>query len=209
MSQRRNRRYTKEERDFIRKNYKKHTIEELAVTLGRTKKAIRGQIERMKLPLATLERNQGFNWTSKKIGFLKKHYRKYSDEKIGEIIGASQSIVLRKRLELGLNIITRKPYIQSGYYRQYVNGKRVWMHRHEAEKKMGRKLAQNEPVHHIDGNKLNNAHENLYVCKSRAAHGTVHNSLEEVAFSLFRIGVIKFNESKGEYYHTCQSDTEG
>ena len=204
-----NKRYTREERQTIIDNYKKLTVKELAKLLGRTERSVRAQIERMGLSLQELKRNRPFEWTKEKVEFLKKHYKCYSDEKIGEMLKTSEGIVYRKREELGLTIITRKPFIQGGYYRQYVDGKRVWTHRYQAEKKIGRKLKQSEPVHHIDGDKLNNNHDNLYVCKDKSEHGRVHDSLEEVAFSLYKLGIIKFDEEKGEYYHTLPTRTEG
>lgn len=209
MTQRRNKRYTQEEKQVILDKYKELTVKELATLLGRSERSVRAQIERMGLSLRTLRRNAPFEWTDSKIEFLKEHYKSHSDKEIGEMLGSSEGIVYRKREELGLTIITRKPFVQAGYYRQYVDGKRVWTHRHEAEKKIGRKLNPSEPVHHIDGDKLNNNHENLYVCKDKSDHGRVHDSLEEVAFSLYKLGVIKFDEEKGEYYHTLLIRTEG
>ena len=209
MAQRMNKRYTDDEKNLIIENHKEMSVKELATLLGRTERSVRAQIERIGLSLQSLKRNKPFEWTKEKTDFLKKHYKCYSDEKLGEKLGASEGIVYRKRKKLGLTIITRNPFIQGGYYRQYIDGKRVWSHRHEAEKKIGRKLKKSEPVHHIDGDKLNNNHDNLYVCRDRSHHGIVHDSLEEVAFSLYKLGIIGFDEETGEYYHTSQSDTEG
>lgn len=99
-----------------------------------------------------------------------------------------------------MRVVHENDYIESGYYKKYVNGKKVWVHRHNAEKKIRRKLQPHEKVHHVDGEKFNNSDENLYVCKDRADHGNVHASLEGVAFELVRTGVIKFNHNTGEYY---------
>lgn len=209
MTQRNNKRYSQEEKQMILDKYKELTVKELAVLLGRSERSVRAQIERMGLSLRTLKRNAPFEWTDSKVETLREVYKSYSDKEIGKMLGASEGIVYRKREELGLAIITRQPFIQAGYYRQYIDGKRVWSHRHEAEKKIGRKLKKSEPVHHIDGDKLNNNHDNLYVCKDKSDHGKVHDSLEEVAFSLYKIGIIKFDEETGEYFHTSQSDTEG
>ena len=209
MTQRNNKRYSQEEKQMILDKYKELTVKELAVLLGRSERSVRAQIERMGLSLQTLKRNAPFEWTDSKVETLREVYKSYSDKEIGKMLGTSEGIVYRKREELGLAIITRQPFIQGGYYRQYIDGKRVWSHRHEAEKKIGRKLKKSEPVHHIDGDKLNNNHDNLYACKDKSDHGKVHDSLEEVAFSLYKIGIIGFDEETGEYYHTSQSDTEG
>lgn len=61
-------------------------------------------------------------------------------------------------------------YIYIGY-----NGK-LWMqHRYVMEQHLGRPLLTSEPVHHIDGNKQNNAIENLQLLPSHADHVRVHH----------------------------------
>ena len=47
-------------------------------------------------------------------------------------------------------------------------------HRIAAEIKLGRPLRLGEVVHHIDGNKRNNAFENLMVFASQSAHAAWH-----------------------------------
>ena len=64
-------------------------------------------------------------------------------------------------------------------------------------------------INHKDGNKTNNDYDNLYVCKDKAEHGAVHDSLEKVAFELYKRGLIRFNEETGEYYLNEQIRTEG
>lgn len=49
------------------------------------------------------------------------------------------------------------------YYRITVNEKRILEHRHVMQEYLGRKLARNEHVHHINGNSLDNRIENLEV----------------------------------------------
>jgi HNH endonuclease len=44
------------------------------------------------------------------------------------------------------------------------------VHRQVAAEKLGRPLRKNEIVHHIDGNKTNNAPDNLEIVGSRAEH---------------------------------------
>ena len=50
-------------------------------------------------------------------------------------------------------------------------------HRVVAEKMLGRPLNEDEVVHHRDGNKYNNAPENLVVFPNQAAHTKHHNEL--------------------------------
>ena len=48
-------------------------------------------------------------------------------------------------------------------------------HRIVAEQKIGRPLREGEVVHHIDGDRHNNAPENLMVFESQAKHAQWHN----------------------------------
>ncbi len=60
----------------------------------------------------------------------------------------------------------------NGYNR--FNDSNTPVHRWAAEKKLGRKLTDEEVVHHKDRNKLNNSPENLHVFSSQAAHWKAH-----------------------------------
>ena len=193
-------RYTKAEIEFIKNNYQSLTVAEIALQLGRSPKGVRSKMEHMMLTLNTLERNIPYQWTDDKIEFLKSNYLNLSDEKMSKILNISASSICRKRIELGLRIHHGNEYIQAGYAMQYINGKKVWVHKHNAEIKYGRKILKSEKVHHINGDKLDNRPENLYVCEDRSFHDKVHWSLRKIAFELVKQGVIKFNENTGEYY---------
>lgn len=57
-----------------------------------------------------------------------------------------------------------------------LDGNRVYkeVHRDVVEKRLGRKLLSTEVVHHIDGNKKNNASENLLVFRTFGDHNRYH-----------------------------------
>ena len=64
------------------------------------------------------------------------------------------------------------------YKAMKVNGIKVNVHRFLMEQHLGRKLESYEVVHHIDGNKNNNALENLCVM-TRSEHARLHGKKRE------------------------------
>jgi hypothetical protein len=54
----------------------------------------------------------------------------------------------------------------------------VYEHKLKAERALGRALGPDETVHHIDGDKTNNANSNLLIC-SRAYHVALHARLAD------------------------------
>lgn len=102
------------------------------------------------------------------------------------------------------------PYISAdGYMMVYdptrcKKGKPKWSwfvkeHIKVMEDFLDRKLKKNEKVHHIDGAKLNNDINNLYLCKSHKQHRNAHVSLMEIAYDLVRQGRIVFDNKTGTY----------
>lgn len=78
----------------------------------------------------------------------------------------------RKHLELAANGKTTAT--GHGYVTVYINnGRKQYEHILIAERALGRKLRKNERVHHIDGNRKNNANSNLLIC-SHAYHLALH-----------------------------------
>jgi hypothetical protein len=76
----------------------------------------------------------------------------------------------------------------SGYI---INNKtKVRQHREIAEEVLGRPLRHNEVVHHLDGNRSNNAHSNLIIC-SASYHHWLHAKMQG-----FRIGINRNNPAK-------------
>lgn len=67
--------------------------------------------------------------------------------------------------------IARMRGVKEGSYRKI--GLRL-AHVLTVEKILGRPLPRGAQVHHVDGNRLNNAHSNLVVCENHAYHFLLH-----------------------------------
>jgi hypothetical protein len=64
--------------------------------------------------------------------------------------------------------------VPEGYKgKTYIGGRYVYEHRLIMEQKLGRLLAYNEVIHHIDGNKMNNDPNNLKL-ETRSEHSPHH-----------------------------------
>jgi len=62
---------------------------------------------------------------------------------------------------------------------------------------LGRALLKGEVVHHINGDRIDNRIENLYLFSSRSEHMKAHTNLNKLAKDLLNLKVIKFEN--GEY----------
>ena len=63
---------------------------------------------------------------------------------------------------------------KSGYRLLSIGQRHIFEHRYVMEQFLGQRLAPNERVHHIDGNRLNNALENLAIVSSQREHSDLH-----------------------------------
>lgn len=87
--------------------------------------------------------------------------------------------------------------------KEYKGGRYIMEHILIIEKEIGRHLEPHEIVHHIDGDKLNNNPENLFLCsgenrkESSQIHNHAHDTAEKIVFELYKKGLIKFEN--GEY----------
>lgn len=192
--------WSEEEKEFVRNNYDKMTVKEIAETLGRTEKAVRGTIERSDLSLESLERNKHFTWTADSVEFLKNNYKTMSAKAVADALGTNERSVSNKKKKLGLRKNQHLPFSADGYAQQYINGKKVTLHRYVMEQKLGRALEKCERVHHINGDKMDYAESNLYLCTGKQEHMLIHGNLEKVSYELIKRGVILFDKEEGKYY---------
>jgi len=71
-----------------------------------------------------------------------------------------------------------------------------YAHRTEIEKQLGRKLKEEEVVHHIDMQKNHNDLKNLYLYSSNPAHMQGHGTLNKLIRPLMEAGIISFKDGK-------------
>jgi hypothetical protein len=65
-----------------------------------------------------------------------------------------------------------------GYREVRTSSKNQLEHRVLVEKAIGRRLTKGEVVHHVDGNKSNNAISNLVLCPNQAYHKMLHRTAD-------------------------------
>jgi len=67
----------------------------------------------------------------------------------------------------------KKTYVDNKGYRRFSDSD-IPVHRHVAEKKLGRPLQDGEVVHHKNRDKQDNSPSNLYVFKNQDEHWAAH-----------------------------------
>lgn len=77
----------------------------------------------------------------------------------------------------------------------YIGEHRIIMEQH-----IGRFIKKGELVHHINGDRLDNRIENLYLCRNGKEHTAIHRQMDKLMFDLIKKGIVLFNEQKVQYY---------
>ena len=101
----------------------------------------------------------GCECNARKLGMCGKHYMRF--KRYGDT-----SVVLRSP--------KGSVYLSGKYLAKRENGDIKHLHVLVAEKVLGKELPKGAVVHHVDGNKFNNASTNLVICPSRGYHMTIH-----------------------------------
>lgn len=211
---RKHKKWSKEDEQFIKENYKTMTVSELASYFNVSQKAARGKIERLGLDLKSLNRGLAAVWNEDDVEYLKENWMEKQDIEIANYLGLergfTKEVVFRKRKSLGLmgkskRVRTEK---QTGYKYHIEYDKKVYSHRLNMEKEIGRKLSKTEIVHHIDCDKTNDDINNLLIC-SASEHKLLHLQLEHISRELYRQGLITFDFESRQYVLNMPTRTEG
>lgn len=211
---RKHKKWSKEDEQFIKENYKTMTVSEIASYFNVSQKAARGKIERLGLDLKSLNRGLAATWNEDDVEYLKGNWMEKQDIEIAIYLGLergfTKEVVFRKRKSLGLmgkskRVRTEK---QTGYKYHIDYDKKIYSHRLNMEKEIGRKLLKTEIVHHIDCDKTNDDISNLLIC-SASEHKLLHLQLEHISRELYRQGLITFDFESRQYVLNMPTRTEG
>ena len=211
---RKNRKWSEEDEQFIKNNYKTMLVSEIAEHFGVSTKAARGKIERLGLDLHSLKRQLAAVWNEEDIDYLKENWLYKQDIEIAVHLGLergfTKEVVFRKRKALGL--MGKSKRIRSekntGYKYHIEYDKKIYSHRLNMEKALGRKLLKTEIVHHIDCDKTNDDINNLLLC-SASEHKLLHIQLEHIASELYQQGLVTFDFESRQYVLNMPTRTEG
>lgn len=138
-------------------------------------------------------------------GMCEKHYRRV----------LRRGTAAATRAEPGAGTVTTYGYIAVG-----VDGGKKQQHVVIAERALGKPLPKGAEVHHINGDRSDNRHENLVICPSRAYHKMLHvrqDALEASGNPGFRKcpfckaydnpAAMVHNRSSRYYYHSaCKAE---
>ena len=125
---------------------------------------------------------------------------------VAQLLGRRVSEVSPRARMLGCRPWRRPKHMHGG--RPTVGcreGRPYYDHRAVVERELGRRLRSCEIVHHIDGNKFNNAADNLHVFVGHSAHRKAHCTIELILPALLRGGIVKFDRTTG-VYQLCETD---
>lgn len=89
-------------------------------------------------------------------------------------------------------VILNKPDYPGAHTRKYMDG-RIFEHRYIMEQHLGRLLCHEEQIHHIDGDKRNNARENLLLLANVREHSALHQKEQRFVEQLIREGKVYYD----------------
>jgi len=136
----------------------------------------------------TRSKRKPFNWNE----FISGHNARVKGRTSGQFEKGNQAWKLRKESKPNSGSFQKGsiPHnfkggisISDGYAMVLLrDGTRVALHRIIAENKLGRELESDEIVHHINGNRLDNSPDNLYIT-DRSEHMKIHFHEEVMSYA--------------------------
>lgn len=168
-------RWTEEDKAYLREKYGAVPVSEIAAKLKRTESSIRTNAAAWGL---TNPDHHGKKWTP--------------DEDAIVIENQFGNLEELQRLLPGRSLSS----IQHRIFRLRFPDKRV--HRYVVEKAIGRKLTNDEHIHHVNMDHTDNNVENLALLSNRE-HQLAHGSINLVVKELIQNNIIKFNGHTKRY----------
>ena len=165
---------TEEQTQYILSSYPDKTKKEIASYLGVKVNSVDWELRKNGITKFKHE-----DWSQEDIRILSDMYPVSGSKPCAAVIGRSYKAVQKKAQELGIVREYTHSYIDGDGYlvtRASRNESAQRVHRLLMEAFLGRALTDDEVVHHIDLNKLNNEISNIKVM-TRAEHARLHMEL--------------------------------
>lgn len=143
-------------------------------------------------------KNGPYNKNSK--SFCRECLKEHGVAKLAGMVGY-ESITKRIENNVGITYVRDKdeyPYVYVGKNYPYSNRTSLREHIFVMQEHLERKLEKGEIVHHIDGDKLNNKLDNLFLT-TVDEHNKLHAASENIIFDLVKKGLVVFDRETARY----------
>lgn len=186
--------YSEAEDAYLRAHVGSMSSRELATHLGRSLRSVETRPGKLRL-----RRFRCRPFTEAEDQAIRAGFGGSSGE-LGRQLGRDPAVIRTRAKRLGLGKWKRELRDFRGYkVSRTRDGKRVPEHRQVVEDHLGRRLGDDERVHHINCDKRDNRLENLWLCDGAAAHSRAHHSINGILAELLERGVIEFDRAEGVY----------
>lgn len=193
------RRYTRQEDDFLRANYRSMLSRELASRLRRPLRSVDSRLGKL-----GLRRFRTIPFTEAEDEAIRAGFGARTSVAVADELGRAPAVIRCRARRLGLGSWKGALKDFRGYKVAKIdqsNGasRRVPEHRAVVERQLGRGLTDTERVHHINLRKRDNRPENLHLCDSPSAHSRAHHSINKLIPVLLERGIVHFDRAAGVY----------